>query len=115
MRTLIKELCIYLLSICSGLFLLRWGSDYLSSLLLADYLAYSAIAIFVIAFVSHDKDDTLNRDLLSLITQRELVSRNHKIGNEVLRSSITVNLSITAILLLLVSFVLVMLDSGSTT
>lgn len=40
---------------------------------------------------------------------------NQKIGNEVLRCSITVNLSITAILLLLVSFALVMLDLESGT
>ena len=110
MFRVIAKLALSIILIIGVIFIIRFISDYLSGIILTDYLAYSGIALLVIAGVSIDKEDTANRDIMTLITQRELVTRDVHTDNEVNRISLSLSFGLSGSLCLVASGLLAWLS-----
>ncbi|EJG0413163.1 hypothetical protein HJ118_23140 [Vibrio parahaemolyticus] len=81
----------------------RWLVPYLASISLVDYVAFSGIFSIGIAYLAYDGSSPANQDAMSLITHRELVSRDIDEQDRHNRISFTFSVGIAGVLLLLVS------------
>jgi len=108
LKLITKLIISVVLTVCI-VFIVRLMSDYLSSIILVDYLAYSGIGLLLIAGVSGDKGNIVNRDFLTLMTQRELVTRDVNADNDVNRITLSLSLGASGVLCLVISGLLALL------
>nr|WP_242659729.1 hypothetical protein [Vibrio splendidus] len=80
--------------------------DYLSTIDLVDYIAYSGVLLVVLAGITFDGNNLANQDFLSLMIHRELVSRTNDFQDETNKVSFAVNVGLIGIFLLIASGVM---------
>ncbi len=88
----------------------RWLIPYLESIALVDYVAFSGVFAIGIAYLAYDGSSPANQDVMSLITHRELVSRDIDAQDRHNQISFTFSVGIAGILLLLASGLMVWLS-----
>ncbi|WP_217537346.1 hypothetical protein [Vibrio metschnikovii] len=106
MKNFLKGILAFLVVILLILLIFRNYFDYLSSIPLVDYLAYSGVFLVVVAGIAFDGNNPANQDFLSLITHRELVSRTNDSQDESNKISFAVNVGLVGVILLIASGVM---------
>ncbi len=107
MKSFIKGILVYLVVISLVLLISRNYFDYLSTIALVDYLAYSGVLLVVLAGITFDGNNPANQDFLSLMVHRELVSRTNDFQDESNKVSFSVNVGLIGIFLLIASGLIV--------
>ncbi|EKF9639387.1 hypothetical protein O1C50_003690, partial [Vibrio cholerae] len=107
MKSFIKGILVYLVVISLVLLISRNYFDYLSTIALVDYLAYSGVLLVVLAGITFDGNNPANQHFLSLMVHRELVSRTNDFQDESNKVSFSVNVGLTGIFLLIASGLIV--------
>ncbi|OEF26994.1 hypothetical protein [Vibrio rumoiensis] len=110
MKTFILGILYALVAIVAIGILGRWFVPYLATIVLVDYVAFCGVAAIVIAYLAYDGSHPMNQHFMSLITHRELVSREEDPEDKHNRMSFTFSVGIAGILLLLVSGLMVWLS-----
>jgi len=93
----------FLIIIVVLMFLARVSFEYLSEIALIDYITFSGIIVLIIASLTFDGKNPVNQDFLSLITHRELVSRDEDPKDNQNSLSFSLCLGTVGILLIIVS------------
>ncbi|KPM01552.1 hypothetical protein [Vibrio splendidus] len=106
MKGFLKGILAYLVVISVALLISRNFFDYLSTIDLVDYIAYSGVLLVVLAGITFDGNNPANQDFLSLMIHRELVSRTNDIQDETDKVSFAVNVGLIGIFLLIASGVM---------
>ncbi|HFQ4946493.1 TPA: hypothetical protein ACGUVO_004580 [Vibrio vulnificus] len=107
MKSFTKGILVYLVVISLVLLISRNYFDYLSTIALVDYLAYSGVLLVVLAGITFDGNNPANQDFLSLMVHRELVSRTNDFQDESNKVSFSVNVGLIGIFLLIASGLIV--------
>ncbi|MCG9557976.1 hypothetical protein [Vibrio kanaloae] len=106
MKGFLKGILAYLVVISVALLISRYFFDYLSTIDLVDYIAYSGVLLVVLAGITFDGNNPANQDFLSLMIHRELVSRTNDIQDETNKVSFAVNVGLIGVFLLIASGVM---------
>lgn len=106
MKGFLKGILSYLVVISVALLISRNFFDYLSTIDLVDYIAYSGVLLVVLAGITFDGNNPANQDFLSLMIHRELVSRTNDIQDETNKVSFAVNVGLIGVFLLIASGVM---------
>ncbi|PME33120.1 hypothetical protein BCV39_22070 [Vibrio sp. 10N.286.55.E10] len=106
MKGFLKGTFAYLVVISLALLISRNYFDYLSTIDLVDYIAYSGVLLVVLAGITFDGNNPANQDFLSLMVHRELVSRTNDSQDENNKVSFSVNVGLIGIFFLIVSAVM---------
>lgn len=106
MKGFLKGIFAYLVVISLALLISRNYFDFLSTIDLVDYIAYSGVLLVVLAGITFDGNNPASQDFLSLMVHRELVSRTNDSQDENNKVSFSVNVGLIGIFLLIVSAVM---------
>ncbi|MEZ8715559.1 hypothetical protein AB6D81_06125 [Vibrio splendidus] len=106
MKGFLKGILSYLVVISVALLISRNFFDYLSTIDLVDYIAYSGVLLVVLAGITFDGNNPANQDFLSLMIHRELVSRTNDIQDETNKVSFAINVGLIGVFLLIASGVM---------
>lgn len=110
MKTVVLGVIYALISVIVVAVLARLFIPYLSTIAMVDYVTFTGISALGIACLCYDGADPANQDMMSLITQRALVSREDDMKEQQNRISFSLSLGVCGFLLLAVSGVIAWLS-----